>query len=153
MIKNKGDIYEYVKSKKGSSISLFKRMGKDYIAFRRENGRFNGWIIKTKDSVDAVKRYIPTKVKIKVKIKGERKKRILNYSIYNKKQQKQLLYRMNKKLREIPKYQKEQKSYNLPYKKIKEDAVPFIRGKKIIDLLFDKYKFKPVIIEKYEGKS
>ena len=152
-MKNKEEINIYVKSKKGSSVGLFKRKGKDYIAFRSEDGRFTGWISKTKDSINAVKRYIPTKTKIKVKIKGERGKKTFTYNVYNRKQQKELLFRMNKKLRDKPYYKKQQKKYGLDSRLKKEDSVPFIKGKKRIDLLFDKYKFKPVIIEKYEGKS
>lgn len=140
-MKTKEQINEYIKSKKGSSVSLFKRKSKDYISFRDKKGRFTGWIQKTKDSENAVKKYLPVKTIIKVKIKGERGRKTFTYNVYNKEQQRKVLYRMNRRLRT-----KEPDKY-------KDDAVPFVKGKKKVDLLFDKYKFKPVKIEKYEGES
>ncbi len=153
--KNKKEIERYIKSKKGNSVGLFKDMwGNERIYFKNnETGYFTGHIQKTRESINAVKRYLPVKVKIKVKFKGKRKKETLTYNVYNKKQQKELLFRMNKKLRDKKIYKQEQKEYDLDSRERKDDAVPYSMGKKKIDLLFDKYKFKPVIIERYEGKS
>lgn len=151
--KTKEEINEYVKSKKGKNVDLFTRLGKEYISFRNEKGQFAGWIEKSRDTINAVKRYIPIKTKIKFKFKGKREKKTVVYNVYNKKQQRQILFRMNKRLRKDPRYKREQKELSLEPTKFREDAVPFKEGKSKIDLLFDKYEFKPVEIEKFEGAS
>jgi hypothetical protein len=141
-MKSKEEIKEYVKSHKGDYVSLFKKNNKNYISFRSIFGRFTGLIEKTKDSISAVRRFNSRKVKIKVKLKGQRKKQTFVYNVYNKTQNKNLLLRMNKKLRKNP-----------PYNKFKDDAVPYVKNKKKVDLLFDNPKFIAVEIIKYEGYS
>lgn len=155
MAKTKQEIEDYVKSKKGNSAGTYKDMwGNERIYFRdKTTGHFTGHIAKTKNSVNAVKRYIPVKVKIKFKLRGKRKKETITYSVYDKKQQKEVLFRMNKKLRNKPSYKREQKEYGLDSRKKRDDAIPYIEGKNKVDLVFDKYKFKPVVIEDFTGES
>jgi hypothetical protein len=151
----KKEIEKYVKERKGNSVGKYTDgWGNKRIYFRNnETGRFTGHIAENKDSITAIKRYIPVKAKIKVKIKGERGKKTLIYNIYNKKQQREIIFRMNKKLRVTQKYKTEQKTFGLDSKTKREDAVPYLKGKTKIDLLFDRYKFEPAIIDKFEGFS
>jgi len=152
-MKTKKQIQSYVRKHRGDFVSTFFRDEKEYVAFRDNRGRFTGWARKEPIITGFIKRYNPQKVKIKFRLKGERKKREVVYKVYNKKQAQEVLFRMNKKLRDKPRYKGLQKRRGLPFKRFREDAVPFIEGKNKIDLLTDKYKFKPVEILEYEGVS
>lgn len=155
-MKTRKQIGDYVKEKKGSFVSLGRdRWGKDRIYFKnKETGRFTGNIIQDKVSISAVKKYLPTKAKIKVKFKGERQKKTILYNIYNKEQRDTLLFRMNNRLRGNKEYKENQENIGNPSTKFRDDAVPVVsKEKKKVDLLFDKTKFEKVDIEEYTGYS
>jgi len=153
--KTKEQIFDYVRGKKGMGVTTYFRQGKEYVGFyEMGTGHFKGRIERSGLSERAVKSISGVKVKIKVKFKGERKRQTITYNVYNKKQSKEILFRMNSRLRQ-PSERNKYNKYGFEVKPYKEDAVPFIKGKKKVDMLFDKgkYEFKDVKIEKYEGVS
>lgn len=147
-------ITSYVKQRgKDSFVGTYERWGKTWIYFQdKQNGRFKGVVLKDKDSEEAVKRYSGVKVKIKVKFPEQRGRQTITYNVYNRKQQKNLIYRMNERNR-TPVNRKKFKYFVELLKTYKKDAVPIVKNKNEVDLLFDKYKYEDVKVEKYEGVS
>ena len=134
-------IKEYVASRKDDTLSIFERKGKEYIAFKDEKGRFTGYIERSKQVENAVKSFA-TKLKITVKFPNQRGKKTITYLVYNEQQKKELLYRMNKKLRTPG----QRKNYGQE-KGFRKDAVPVSGEKKKIDLLFDKIEYEEVDVQ------
>ena len=154
MTKTKKEIEDYVKVRKDNFIGTYFRGNKEFIYFYNKEGKFTGYIPKTKMSVNIVKRIAePIKLKVRVKFKGERGKKTLTYSIYNLKQRDEFLFRMNKNLRDKKRHKSRQRKINLPDTKFREDVIPTSGKKTKIDLLFDKIELKPVKIEEFKGVS
>lgn len=152
-MKTKKEIESYVKKHKGEFVGVFTRNKKEFIYFQGKKGKFTGYLAKDKNAIKSVQRYNSFKVKVKVKLKNERGKKTISYNVYNLKQRDNLLFRMNKKLRDKITYKSQQRMRELKDTNFQDDAVPYIEGKKKIDLLFDKYKFEPVKVEEYIGSS
>jgi hypothetical protein len=152
-MKTKKQIESYVKKHKGQFVGVFTRNKKEFIYFQGEKGKFTGYLAKDNTSIKSVQRYNSFKVKVKVRLKNERGKKTISYNVYNLKQRDNLLFRMNKKLRDKVDYKAKQRNRELKDTNFQEDAVPYVEGKKKIDLLFDKYKFESVKIEEYIGRS
>ena len=153
MAKTKKEIENYVEKHKDDFVGTYKRDKKEYIYFYSKEGRFTGYIRRDKDSERAVKNLSGFKAKIKFKLKGKRGKKTITYRIYNLKQRDELLFRMNRNLRDKIPHKVQQRKRDLKDTKFREDSLPFKEGKSKIDLLFDKYKFKPVVIEEFKGAS
>lgn len=152
--KTKKEIEKYVRIHKKDFLGVYERNKKDFIYFYNKLGKFTGYIPKTRTSISAVKKIIePLKAKIRIKFKNRRGKQTLVYKIYNLKQRDELLFRMNKKLRNKFVYKGKQRKRKLKDTKFRDDAVPISGKKKVIDLTFDKFKWESVIIEKIEGVS
>ena len=154
MAKTKKEIEEYISKRKDDYVGTYTRNKKEYIYFYDKKGKFTGYLPKTRTSINTVKKVIePIKVKIKAKFKKQRGKKTLTYKVYKPKQRDQLLFRMNKKLRDKPSYKLLQKKRKLKDTRFRNDAIPISGKKTKIDLLFDKIKFEPVEIIRFEGKS
>lgn len=152
-MKTKKQIESYVKSRsKGSFVGTYERWGKTWIYFQdKETGHFTGVLERDKSSERAVRKYAGIEVKIRARFPNKRGKKSFSYKVYNRKQQKEVLFRMNKRNR-TPEARKSFKDYVEP-KGYKRDAIPQSGNKKKVDLLFDEIKYEDAIIEYFEGKS
>jgi hypothetical protein len=155
MEKNKKEKKDYILARKDNSIGMMTRRGKQYIYFRDKKG-FTGVIAKDKDTERVVKKEFGRIVKIKVKLEKGKRATTFKIKIYNKKQQRQLLFRMNENLRNKSLYKTQQRQLNLPDTKFQSDAIPMVKNKRNIDMTFDRddIEFKPIEkIEKYQDET
>src|SRR3990167_7711888 len=152
---SKKSIQEYIKQRgKDAFAGTYERWGRTWIYFQnRENGKFKGVIEKNRYSEEATKKYAGIKVKIKFKLKGQKKRTVI-YKVYNRKQQKEIIYRLNSRNR-APENKNKFKDFGFELKSYEREAIPLNAKKKNkhkVDMLFDDVEFKDVEkIDKYEG--
>jgi len=146
---------DYVLEHKELRVGLMTKYNIEYISFKDKKGYFRGSIKRDADTERYVKKNFGRVIKIKATPKDSNKPKELNVQIYNRKQQKQVLYRMNSKLRNKTLYKREQRKLDLPDTRFRDDALPMIDKKKNIDMLFDhdKIEYKPVKIKKWFDAS
>ena len=135
-------VYNYVRERgKGNQAYMMKVHNKNYISFRDDLGHFTGMIRKGRDSVNATKKYVAKKVTLTTRVRGVRGKQRRTYLIYNRREQKELLWRMNRRIR--TKTNLSEIKRRIPkIKMYRDDTIATSGRKKTIDLMNDKITWK-----------
>src|SRR3990167_2666001 len=151
MERTKKQIENYIKQRgKDRFAGTYDRWGKTWVYFQnKETGLFTGIIEKNKYSENATKKYAGMKVKITVRFPNKRGKKSYTYKVYNRRQQKEIIYRMNRRNR-TPEFRNNFRNYFEP-KRYENDAIPQSAQKKKIDMLFDDVVYEDALIEYYQG--